>query len=423
MTSSTGVLVAVGAVAFEADVLAAAEGGGLHVVRRCVDIPDLLASAISRQAQVALVSVELAGLDGQTVTRLGEEQVRVIGVTDARSGPDVERLRGLGVENVVVADERDSLRDAVAAVVDQATEHAAPPAAPLAGAAATDGDAATGTLVGVWGPGGAPGRSTVSLGVSAELAAHGVSTLLIDADTYGGALAQLLGMLDESSGILAAARAANAQRLNPEQLSRHARSVNSHLRVLTGLPRPDRWTEIPPGALREIVHAARALVDVVVVDCGFSLERDEEISYDTAAPRRNAVTLTTLGLADTLVVVGRADPVGLGRLARGLVDVVQEAPTAQLHVVVNRMRSTLGWSEEEVASTLASAASVSALTVLPEDQGACDRAVAAGRTLTESAPGSKLAKQLRHLAAAIADIDATTAAKRGRLKRRVRQRS
>jgi len=36
-----------------------------------------------------------------------------------------------------------------------------------------------------------------------------------------------------------------------------------------------------------------------VVDCGFSLEQDEELSFDTAAPRRNGATLATLLAADT----------------------------------------------------------------------------------------------------------------------------
>ena len=49
------------------------------------------------------------------------------------------------------------------------------------------------------------------------------------------------------------------------------------------------------------------------------------------------------------VVVGSADPVGLSRLARGLVDLREVVGPAPVHVVVNRMRASLGWSEKEVA--------------------------------------------------------------------------
>ena len=38
---------------------------------------------------------------------------------------------------------------------------------------------------------------------------------------------------------------------------------------------------------------ARSLAAVTVVDCGFCLEQDEELSFDTAAPLRNGATLST----------------------------------------------------------------------------------------------------------------------------------
>ena len=61
-------------------------------------------------------------------------------------------------------------------------------------------------MVAVWGPAGAPGRTTVAAGVAAELARRRVRTVLVDADPYGGAVAQQLGVLDEVSGLLSAAR-------------------------------------------------------------------------------------------------------------------------------------------------------------------------------------------------------------------------
>ena len=67
---STGVLVAVGAADFEPSLLRAAEAGDVHVVRRCVDVADLLATAASGQADAALVSLGLRGLDLEVVERL-----------------------------------------------------------------------------------------------------------------------------------------------------------------------------------------------------------------------------------------------------------------------------------------------------------------------------------------------------------------
>src|SRR3954447_4820088 len=56
--------------------------------------------------------------------------------------------------------------------------------------------AGDGRVVAVWGPTGAPGRSTVAVALASELAQLGVSALLVDADVYGGVVAQLLGLLD-----------------------------------------------------------------------------------------------------------------------------------------------------------------------------------------------------------------------------------
>ena len=47
-------------------------------------------------------------------------------------------------------------------------------------------DELCGRLVAVWGPTGAPGRTTVATYLACELAGLGVSTVLADADTYGG---------------------------------------------------------------------------------------------------------------------------------------------------------------------------------------------------------------------------------------------
>ena len=59
-------------------------------------------------------------------------------------------------------------------------------------------------LLAVWGPTGAPGRTTVAINVASELAELGQSVLLIDADSYGGAIAPTLGLIDDAAGFAAA---------------------------------------------------------------------------------------------------------------------------------------------------------------------------------------------------------------------------
>ena len=84
-----------------------------------------------------------------------------------------------------------------------------------------------------------------------------------------------------------------------------------------------------------------------MVDTGFSLEEDPATDYGSR-PGRNQLTVEALAVADEVVVVGTADPVGLSRLARGLVELRETVGQVPTRLVVNRMRPTLGWSEQDV---------------------------------------------------------------------------
>ncbi|MDO9458238.1 CpaE family protein, partial [Nocardioides sp.] len=236
-----------------------------------------------------------------------------------------------------------------------------------------------GRVVAVWGPAGAPGRSTVASAMAAELGRRG-RTILVDADPYGGTIGQQLGVMDEVSGLLSAARLATAGQLE-ERFATVQRGLDSRLSVVTGLPRADRWTEVRSGTVEHLLELGRAQGDVVV-DTGFSLEGDP--AGELGGRGRNRLTLGALEVADEVVVVGAADPVGLSRLARGLVDLREIVGPTPVHVVVNRMRPTLGWSEKEVASMVAGFARLAGLHFLPDDRATVDRALVAGRTLVES---------------------------------------
>jgi MinD-like ATPase involved in chromosome partitioning or flagellar assembly len=260
-----------------------------------------------------------------------------------------------------------------------------------------------GRVVAVWGPTGAPGRTTIAVNLATELAGLGIPTVLVDADTYGGSVAQALSFLDEAPGIAAATRAADQGTLDLPTLARLAPTATGGLRVLTGIPKAERWPEIRPAALERVLTVCRSLAQVVVVDCGFNLEEDEELSYDTMAPRRNAATLTTLAAADEVVVVGGCDPVGLQRLVRGLQElgtVQAPAPT----VCVNRVRSGAVGShpERRVSEALSRFAGVTDVLFVPDDPGALDTALLEGRALAECAPQSPVRPAVRAVAERVA---------------------
>ena len=387
---------------------------GVTVVRRCVDVSDLLAAAATGMGQAALLSAELRRLDGEAIARLAGAGVAVVGLVEPGDDRAAERLRQLGVIRVLPADSEpeliaQALREAVAGAIGQGRDVADPRAAlPVPGVPDTpeERSAGTGRVVAVWGPTGAPGRTTVAVGLADEAARLGVSTLLVDADVYGGVVAQVLGLLDESPGLAGAARLAGAGGLDLAALVRLAWAVRPQLRVLTGLARADRWPELRPGAVGAVLEEARRMAELVVVDCSFNLEDDEELSVDTAAPRRNGATLAVLDAADTVLCVSGADPVALQRSVRALDELRDVLPDAEPVLVVNQLRRgpVPGEPRAEIAGAVARFTGREVGFFLPLDRDAADAALASGRTLAEVAPRSPLRTALRSLAASMAGV-------------------
>ncbi len=418
---SVPVLTAVTGASWEADLVAALEAtpSGVSVVRRCVDLPDLLAAAAAGTARAVLLSADLRRLDRDALTRLAVARMAVIGLVAPGDEVAERRLRQLGVRRVLPADTAPAgIATAVASAIAEVGEgtaslayaepHAAMPDLPDRGSDASliDLPAARGAgrIVAVWGPTGAPGRTSIAVGIAAELAHRGLETLLIDADVYGGTVAPVLGLLDEAPGLAAAARQANAGTLDLPALARLAVQVAPDLRVLTGIARADRWHELRPAAVDSVLEESRRLAAWTVVDCGFCLEQDEELSFDTAAPRRNGATLEVLARADTVLAVAAADSIGVQRLIRGLHELREALPDIQPAVIVNRVRrGAVGVNpQRQLTQALVRYAGVTPWGFVPEDRAAFDTALAAGRTLPEVVAASPAALAIARLAGLLA---------------------
>ncbi|PVG81578.1 hypothetical protein DDE18_16340 [Nocardioides gansuensis] len=353
--------------------------GGVVVLKRCVDVDDLLAAATSGQADVAVVGLDAPGLDPAAVSHLRRHSVRPVAVVSRVDDLDVrERAGRLDIRALVASDDLTALPDVVTHVDDMADTHIR--LDPDLEEAPAESGAAEHRVVAVWGPAGAPGRTTLAVSLAAEGARRGVPVVLVDADPYGGSVAQQLGVLDEASGLLSAARLASSGQLG-ERFRTTCRAVSERLQVVTGLPRADRWLEVRPAHVEQVLQVAVGQGHVVV-DTGFSLE-DEPGSDYGSRPGRNAMTRAALDAADEVVVVGAADPVGLSRLARGLVELRDLRGGAPVRVVVNRMRASIGWSEREIAGMVEGFSRISGLHFLPDDRPAADRALVAGRSLAE----------------------------------------
>jgi MinD-like ATPase involved in chromosome partitioning or flagellar assembly len=355
----------------------------LVVLKRCVDVDDLLATATAGQADTAVVAIEAAGFDLAAVDHLVNHGVRAVALV--ADEPGTVRASRIGVRTTVHDDDLQALAEAITTDHQPAPEPPPLPDAP---------PPSQGRVIAVWGPAGAPGRTTVATALAAVLGTR-ARTTLVDADPYGGTVAQALGVLDEVSGLLSAARLAGSGMLE-ERFASVQRAFDRQFTVVTGLPRPDRWTEVRPGTV-ELLAELASRQGQVVIDTGFGLD-DDDVS---GRPGRNQLTLAALEVADEVLVVGTADPVGLSRLARALVDLRERRSMTTTRVVVNRMRPTIGWTERDVTLMLSDFARPVGLHFLPEDRATVDRAMVTGRTLLETNAESPLAVAIGRLADAV----------------------
>lgn len=392
---------------------------GHEIVVRADDGDTLAESVQTSVADVAIVWATPQFLGYSALTACDGRGVRVLAAVTT----DDERryASGMGLYDLVDGDAEWEVFEALIHGDPDAPAHAAPEGSAAPAAA---GDARTGTVVTVWGPAGSPGRTTLAIGIAAELAAAGHSVVLADVDTHGASIAPALGMMDEAPGFAAACRLAGADSLTRAELERigqryranvapagagagadaagsPGRSAAAGLWVLTGIGQPSRWPELSAERVAATIAECRRWADFVVLDTASSLENDEEIASDLFSPRRNAATLTALREADHVVAVAAADPVGLARFLRAHGELADVIVTDSVIVVANKIRgSAIGLNPNgQVTQTLARFGGIDEPALIPWDQQAMDAAVLSGRTLADVAPKSPARLAIQRLVA------------------------
>ena len=266
-----------------------------------------------------------------------------------------------------------------------------------------------GRLAVVWGPHGAPGRTTVAASLAHGLARAGGS-VLVDADVEAPSLVQVLGLPEDSSSLATAARLASHSRLDTESLVGLLVPVGPDHSLLSGLGRSGRWRELPPSPMADVWTGCREVAAWTVVDIAGGPLEDEVDDY-TLEPGRDALAASLVRSADVVVIVGAADPVGVRRLLQ-LVSQFDEGerPAGRIEVVVNRVRaSAAGPSPERaVREALARFGGLEEVALLPEDPVA-DQCLLAGCSVLDGAPGSALG---RALAVLVDRVDPAAGARR-----------
>jgi MinD-like ATPase involved in chromosome partitioning or flagellar assembly len=383
----------------EADLVTAiTRSPGLAVSRRCGDVAELLAAAGARIGSVAVISASHLGIDRVVVDRLRQMGVLTVGLA---SPEDTERVAALGVDAVV--DHGGGTPAVLAALAG--VRDLPPPPPPH-----RDDGAGAGTLVTVWGTAGAPGRTVVATNLAHALTRHG-SVGLVDADTRAPSVAQVLGMVDESSSLAIAVRAATQGRLDDATFDRCFPRVGG-IAVMSGLTRPDRWREVPAAGLEVVLDRVRSRFTTTVVDVTGGWE-PEAPGFDSAfAPARDAAQVAALRASDVVVIVGTADPVGIHRLITLLADRPRAA--GREVVVVTRVRRSVGGPApgSAVREALSRFAGVTDPVLVDDDRAGLDSALMAGDFLATVAPRSPALRGIEELARVVAGVPASRRAAR-----------
>ncbi|THG30658.1 hypothetical protein [Naasia lichenicola] len=123
-----------------------------------------------------------------------------------------------------------------------------------------------------------------------------------------------------------------------------------------------------------------------------------------------------------MVAVGSADPIGLSRLVRAHVDLLELADAERIRVIVNKVRaSAVGLNPgSQIAASLLRFGGIRDAALVPSDPVAYDAALLTGRTVREAAPRSPAVAAIARFVSAelvAANVPETARKLRGRWSR------
>jgi len=367
--------------------------GTVTVVRQCGELTEVVALAESGLADAALLAGDSAEVDGATLDALSRLGVPALVLAGERTESD--RLSALGASVESPASSAQSISDLLELLCNSVVRGAM---APIVDATARQptSEREPGRVMVVWGAPGAPGRTTIAVNAAVEAALDNQDVVLLDADTYGASVAVHLGLLDESAGIAQLCRLADQGVLDRAGFDRACSVLavaGTRIRVATGLPRASRWPELRTESMTRVLDFARRQADLVVVDVAPFIEFDEDLTFDTSAPQRNAAAAAALEAADDVLAVAAADSVGVPRLVKAVEELADRFPDVGPRVVFNKVRSSsIGSAPERQLreSWIRFGPDVPVAGFVPWDRETADAALLAGSVLAESAPATAL---------------------------------
>jgi MinD-like ATPase involved in chromosome partitioning or flagellar assembly len=364
---------------------ALSERSDVELVLRCVDRIELLA-ALRAGGLDAIISVGAPSwFERGEAAEAARAEVHVVAVVSDPA--DADRLGGLGASLMPPESSVDEL------IERSRWSEISPPPLP-----SSQPSLPLGTLVAVWGPKGAPGRTTVAIELAAELAAVEPDTLLVDGDPYGGDVLQLLGVTEELPTIIWAARMAAKEELDPGRLLLDMRRAGRKGPVLLpGLPRAELWPDVSDYGWRRLLTVARATFSHTVCDAGGCIE-PEPNTYSAPSGGRNRMARESISSADHVVAVLRADPVGLKNFLWSYDELREIVDEDLVLVVANRVHRG---DEREVGDLLKTTIGKRPIAYVPDRPQELARAVRMGEPVRILSPGSDICSAVRAVVGAI----------------------
>lgn len=232
-----------------------------------------------------------------------------------------------------------------------------------------------GRLVVVAGAAGGVGATEVAVGLAAASGRRGDATVLVDVDDVAPCIAQRLD-LPLYPNVRAALDAMEHRRGTVADVLMRPREGG--FTVLPGLASGRSWAELRPTEVEDLARALALVGRHVVCNIG---HRVEDLPGGPGGTPRYALARHLLGVADVVVAVASASPVGLARLLEWLADVRDLVGDTPAHVVVNRAPADR-FRQGEIIEELGSAASPAGLWLVPDDARVAEAAWAGGLAAT-----------------------------------------
>jgi pilus assembly protein CpaE len=232
-------------------------------------------------------------------------------------------------------------------------------------------------LICVLGPKGGTGKTLTATSLSVVLAESGKTVALIDLDLQFGDVGLSMGLAPRQT-IFDLVRTGGS--LDEEKLDGFMMPHSSGVKVLIAPSRPDHAAVVSVEFLREVYSTLRGMVDFVVVDTppGFTPE-----------------VIATIDNATTVVMVGMLDALSLKNTKLGLETLeLMGFPADHVKLVLNRARSRVGISDDEVVAIMGRTPDV----LVPSDRE-IPRALNEGKSILATNPQSEASNAFRQLGA------------------------